>query len=107
MVETRRIGIPAPDPHYLKLVQSGLLGIPKSKWDATTVPGTGDDITFGYKEGSFWYNTATNTLYYCTSNAKGAATWTSVAAGGGHDLVTLAADAKTILGLRGQGLPPA
>ena len=51
--------------------------------DATTNPGVNDDITQGYKIGSRWCNISSVTLFTCTDNTAGAATWNSIAIGEG------------------------
>ena len=43
---------------------------------AAVAPVATDDGTKGYRVGQFWYNTATDKLYYCESNSAGAAIWT-------------------------------
>jgi len=48
---------------------------------ATTVPGTANDVTQGYKIGSIIYNSTQGCFYLCTSNTASAATWTALATG--------------------------
>lgn len=56
-----------------------------NSFTATTNPGTSNDVTQGYGVGSLWANTSTNTLFWCESNATGAAVWNST--GGSGDML--------------------
>jgi hypothetical protein len=51
---------------------------PLSNLTATTTPGTGNDNTQGYSDGSLWINTSTSVVYICSSAATGAAVWNSI-----------------------------
>lgn len=53
--------------------------IPKANRTATANPTVNDDSGDGYSEGSLWVNTNTNTIYFCSDPALGAAVWQSVA----------------------------
>lgn len=50
-------------------------------------PGVNADILWGYRPGSLRYARNTQTLWICTDNAQGAATWTQIGAGGGSGTV--------------------
>lgn len=50
---------------------------------ATAAPGVGDDVADGYGPGSLWGDATGNALYWCESNAAGAAVWNAVTGGGG------------------------
>jgi len=56
-----------------------------NSFTATTNPGTSNDVTQGYGVGSLWANTSSNTLFWCESNAAGAAVWNST--GGSGDML--------------------
>jgi hypothetical protein len=45
------------------------------EWAKTTAPTVNDDVTFGYIEGSLWFDTTNHKIYICESNADGAAVW--------------------------------
>ena len=45
------------------------------KLDATTNPGSNDDITQGYDVNSKWLNTTTPSYWVCTDNSVGSANW--------------------------------
>ena len=42
---------------------------------AATAPTVNDDFSAGFREGVYWFNTATDDFYICTSDAEGAASW--------------------------------
>lgn len=50
---------------------------------ATTDPTVTDDVDEGYYLGSLWLNTVTPSLWWCASNADGAAVWIDLSAAGG------------------------
>jgi hypothetical protein len=79
-----------------------------SNYTATTDPAVTDDVDEGYYIGSLWLNTATPSVWWCASNADGAAVWvdlTGGGTGGDHAAVTLSADLSTnLLGLSTQQL---
>jgi hypothetical protein len=54
-----------------------------------SAPGASNDSTQGFVIGSMWVDTSTapDTLYVCTSNAAGAATWISAAGTTDHSLL--------------------
>jgi hypothetical protein len=54
-----------------------------NNFTATAAPGVGDDVADGYGPGSLWGDATGNALYWCESNAAGAAVWNAVAGGGG------------------------
>lgn len=56
-----------------------------NNFTATTNPAVTDDVAKGYGPGSLWGNTSANTLYWCESNAAGAAVWNQVAGSGSGD----------------------
>lgn len=70
------------DPHFLRQVQEGNIGIPKSNWRAEAAPGVNDDISLGYRPGSLWFDTVAGDLSVCADNTRGAAAWTLVETGG-------------------------
>jgi len=53
----------------------------QTKFDAIVAPTVNNDITEGYVNGSFWYDTVGDKLYMCTNNADGAAAWEEVTLG--------------------------
>jgi hypothetical protein len=69
-----------------------------NNFTATTNPAVTDDGTKGYGAGSLWGNTSANTLYWCESNATGAAVWNQVAGTGSGDM--LLASAQTVTGAK-------
>ena len=49
---------------------------PKSVWNQTSSPGSGNDNTQSFFPGSLWFQTSpTTTLFICTSSGTGTATW--------------------------------
>lgn len=46
-----------------------------NNFTASTNPSNNDDEGDGYYRGSLWYNTSTEVLYWCKSNATGSAVW--------------------------------
>ena len=62
----------------------------------TAAPGVNDDITAGYEPGSMWIYAGS--LYVCTSNADGAATWILLEAGSDAQGVIAAPAASTPTG---------
>jgi hypothetical protein len=54
-----------------------------NNFTATAAPGVGDDVADGYGPGSLWGDATGNALYWCESNAAGAAVWNAVEGGGG------------------------
>jgi len=69
-----------------------------SNFAATTNPAVTDDVADGYGPGSLWGNTSANSLYWCESNAAGAAVWNLVAGSGSGDM--LLASAQTVTGAK-------
>lgn len=69
-----------------------------SSFGTATNPGVTNDGTQGYGPGSLWGNTSTNTLYWCESNATGAAVWNLVSGSGSGDV--LLAGVQTFTGAK-------
>lgn len=57
-----------------------------SNFAATTDPTVGDDVADGYGPGSWWGRTDTGALFWCESNAAGAAVWNAITGSGGGDV---------------------
>ncbi len=51
---------------------------------SASAPNADNDITEGYKPGSYWLNTTDNSVYYCFDNTDGAAVWAQVSGGSGN-----------------------
>lgn len=75
------------NPHSLHEIHRALRAIkvllPPSTFDATTDPGSGDDITEGWKVGSVWINTASSDgpiIWQCADNTQSAAVWNRMVA---------------------------
>lgn len=66
-----------------------------NNFTATTNPGVSNDVTQGYGPGSLWGNTTAGTLYYCKTNASGAATWAGPFSTSGTGTVTNTGGALT------------
>lgn len=49
--------------------------LPKSNMFGIGPPGTSNDTTQNYRQGSLWFDTSGQQFYVCTSNTTGAATW--------------------------------
>lgn len=53
------------------------------KFDATSPPTSGADMTAGWSAGSLWYDSTAGKLYVCTDATAGAAVWKEIAVGTG------------------------
>lgn len=57
---------------------------------ATSDPTVTDDSAQGYQVGSWWLNTQSNALFWCVSNAAGAASWSQTNPSGAVTSITFA-----------------
>jgi hypothetical protein len=51
---------------------------PRNNMAATAAPAVTDDLDFGYKVGSFWWDVTNDILYTCLDATDGAAVWQAV-----------------------------
>jgi len=97
-------------PQQLVETAHTAMGIVPRKTTVTTIdPTASDDSSLGYAQGSWWWNTTLQTLWWARSVGVGAAVWDQVNAGGAGDLwsdvvdavITPDADGTRDLGLTG------
>jgi len=73
--------------------------VAKTNLSAATAPTSTDDVNSGFGVGSFWIDTATDKVYFCTDATVGSAVWVDVTASGGGSsgLTTTTLSGATIL----------
>ena len=53
----------------------------KPAYISTSAPTVNDDLGLGFRKGTFWWRTSTDTLYVSVDDADGAADWKTVSSG--------------------------
>lgn len=75
-----------------------------NNYSATTNPGSGNDLSQGYRRGSFWLNMTTNEVFFCAVDTVGGAVWEVVTTGSSTPGQVLAPNASTATGAGGTAL---